>query len=333
MIPSKVCTNAIIMKQFYRFNDQQLKINCIFAGKAMTQTFNLAKGVTCEGCYAFLGAGLLIIIDYVSVGLSYNIDFEAKAGGGLGFSATIAIANPTLSGVTSVNLMGKGIETATTIVSGLVLYSNFGGLNATLSGSGSATGTASYSDTQSAYMSMAVEYVGAAQQFTFPFVNKVVSTPPTYSQTSFSAASFSVNLALTASEEFRISLGSGFIEFTFSANTVGRIASSVSLPSYALVSILPGSGASDAPHSLNIVQSASPPPLPSAGFVPGDIVPIRFTYSGFNPEESTFLFYTIQKYSTEHPIMMRNFTTSPTGSGDFDANWTVPWDYSLAGEG
>ena len=293
------------------------------------------KGVTCEGCYAFLGAGLMIIIDYKHSESGFTFDFEAKAGGGVGSSTTVTVTDPSISGVNLITLMAPGEEMHTSLGFGLSMYFKFGGLTATLSGSGSATGSASYSNTQKAYMSTGIEYVGSTDVYSFPSVENAIASLPTYSERSFVANSFSVNLVLTAIQDFRISFAAGLIDFNFSVTVFAHIAGSKSSTSNAEVSIIPVSnpGAADSQRSRNILQTESLPPLSPVTFIPGDVVPIRFTYSGFNPLESTVLFYAIQKHGTEHPIMTKNFTTSPTGSGYFDANWTVPWDYSLAGEG
>jgi hypothetical protein len=59
----------------------------------------------------------------------------------------------------------------------------------------------------------------------------------------------------------------------------------------------------------------------------GDDVPVRLAYRGFNPLESVTLFYSFVKATgEERPIMQRDFTTSSTGQGAFEASWVVPWD-------
>ena len=105
----------------------------------------------------------------------------------------------------------------------------------------------------------------------------------------------------------------GYITFFFSANLGGTVATSVTFATYAIVSILDVTKQLSIPQNLNVLQSDSPPLHSTASYRPGDIVPVRFTYSGFNPNENTVLFYSIEKYSTEHPIMQKDFVTSVTG--------------------
>ena len=95
-------------------------------------------GVTCVGCYAYLGAGFLLIFEYTSKG---TISAEGKIAGAAGFNAEVNINNPAISGSATVTL-GKADTswTSVSLGSGLSFEYKFGGLTALVTGSGSATG-------------------------------------------------------------------------------------------------------------------------------------------------------------------------------------------------
>lgn len=63
----------------------------------------------------------------------------------------------------------------------------------------------------------------------------------------------------------------------------------------------------------------------SIRLISGSEVIISFQYQNYNPNETTVLLYAIETGDTRLDIMMKEFNTSSSGSGVFDAAWTVPW--------
>ena len=113
--------------------------------RAITQSLPLGgasvTGVTCDGCYAYLGAGFLLIFEYTK-GSSPKISAEGKIAGAAGFNAVVNIVNPSISGSSTLTLVKADTTfTAVSLGSGLTFEYKFGGLTALMTGSGSATGT------------------------------------------------------------------------------------------------------------------------------------------------------------------------------------------------
>lgn len=100
-------------------------------------SYDLGGGVSCNNCYAFLGAGMLVIFQYQvnALALSGSFDMEAKVGGGLGYSANINAINPTLSAKKIITLISpaKTYQVAS-LGSSLTFGHKLGGLTATISG-------------------------------------------------------------------------------------------------------------------------------------------------------------------------------------------------------
>ena len=67
-------------------------------------------------------------------------------------------------------------------------------------------------------------------------------------------------------------------------------------------------------------------------FVPGDEIKLIYTYQDHTPDEGITLFVSVVPQSgVETAILQQEFHTASTGSGEFVARWTVPWDERFAG--
>jgi hypothetical protein len=62
---------------------------------AVKPSIELLPGVVCTDCYAFLGAGFMVIIQYTS-GTSATVSCQAKIKGGAGFNAKIDVKDPNM---------------------------------------------------------------------------------------------------------------------------------------------------------------------------------------------------------------------------------------------
>ena len=281
--------------------------------------------MTCQDCYAYLGASLLVIVEYR---FGY-FGFEIKGGGALGIKAAIDMLDPTISGSFTIKILEESNKYSSVYLgyAGLYLGYTFGGLTATLSGSGTFSGAASFSTARSAEGSLGLLLVSTGYP-TFPASFNEKYSPPVFSAKSFKLKSFSLAVELTGTEKFYISMFN-LVFFYFSSSISGSVSVAVAMATSASVSI---SSTPKTSLSLqNIHQSESIPSFES--YIPGEIITIKFDYFGFNPSENTTIFYSIEKSNMSHPIMQRYFISSTTGSGTFVTDWIVPWDYSLAGVG
>jgi hypothetical protein len=111
---------------------------------AINSNIKLGEGITCTNCYSFLGASVLAVFNIFG-GDTSTFAFEAKDAGGAGFNLGILINNPTVSASKYFNLAKSGPVSSIPIVAGLSLDVNFGGAWATVKGTGSAKGRATFS--------------------------------------------------------------------------------------------------------------------------------------------------------------------------------------------
>jgi hypothetical protein len=257
-------------------------------------------------------------------------DVEVKVGGGLGISATIAVKDPSISSMTLISLLPADIEFTRSSISlgGISLDYKFGGLTATVSGTGSATGDLRFGSTQRAGGTMGLMYStpkGYSRINTYEAENVEPNSKSTLSTTS----PFSVALELQGVQNFKISYY-GVVDLLFDATLTGAVSYSLGSSGSASVAVYPDNYYRKL--NENEVQETATQPS-ELNFIPGETTVILFKYSGFNPSEDIILFYSIKTLDSEHQIMQRNFTTSKSGSGVFEGMWSVPWDFSLSGKG
>ena len=254
-------------------------------------------------------------------------DVEVKGGGGAGLSVFINMKNPTIGGARELTLMAPAVKFVTSSLGVVPLSYKFGGISAVISGSGSANGFLRFGTAQSAYGSQGLLY-SSKEGLSAPSFYTYKSVSPSLSKSTLVIESLTVGLEIVATQNFAISY-SGYISIDFDANIGGSVEYSFGSKSFAQVSVRSGD---DTARALRTSAGAGDSSF--LNFVPGDVTVIRFEYSDFNPFEETVLFYSVQKSDSEiRPIMQRNFTSSDTGSGVFEASWTVPWDFAYAGVG
>jgi Concanavalin A-like lectin/glucanases superfamily len=257
-------------------------------------------------------------------------DVEVKVGGGLGISATIAVTDPRISSMTLKSLLppDRTFTRSSISLGGISLDYKFGGLSATISGTGSATGDLRFGSTQRAGGTMALIYStpsGYSRINTYEAENVEPNSKSTLSTTS----PFSVALELQGVQNFKISYY-GVVDLSFDATLTGTVSYSLGSSGSASVAVYPDYYY----RKLNEDEVQETATQPSElNFIPGETTVVLFKYSGFNPSEDIILFYSIKTLGSEHQIMQRNFTTSKSGSGVFEGIWSVPWDFSLSGKG
>ena len=297
---------------------------------AIKASIQLSTGIICKNCYAYMGAGILIIIQYGYGGSQF--DFEVKAGGGVGLSANVAMQDPSIRSMNQISLLSpSNLFSTVPLGKAVQLRYKFGGLTADLSGSGSATGSLTIGESQSAYVSQGLLYSASSGSRSINTYSSTKAVP--YSTTStLKTSSLSVTVALTAVENFEISYLT-FISISFNATLTGTVSYSIGFSGYASVAVHRNDTKKELPARKLENEQESSMEIPYLNFLPGDVTVILFEYSGFNPSEEIILFYYVQRSDTEYPIMQKNFTTSESGSGFFEGFWSMPWDYTLAGVG
>ena len=210
-----------------------LIIDSIYLGTATTKSVDLQAGVTCVNCYAYLGSSLLVVVRY---GYDSNtFDFEIKAGGDVGFRVDIEVQDPSISLSKTVTILNaESTYTTVSLGQGLYLGHKFGGLTATLTGSGSAIGHASFSTKQSLKSNVVLNYLPSS--VTTSFTKSGNYSSPIYTSGSFSSNNFNVGVSLRGTEDFYLTFG-GVLTFNFGTNVVGSISSLTETVTNAITSI------------------------------------------------------------------------------------------------
>lgn len=294
-------------------------------------------GVQCSNCYAFLGAGILAILEY-NTGTYVSGSFfrvEIKIAGGAGFNVDLNIQNPEVSSSKTVpEVIPPETEYHTFPIgkTGLSLNYKFGGVDITLSGSGQATGSLSAGAGSSIAASAAVLFDGA--NLTFPYKASVKVIPPFFKATTFNAGnSFDVALGLTGTELFQLiygtSLASVSVDFSVQATGTTELSFTTSISKTA-------SSANNANRN-NIYDGNSvelSAPMNQKSFVPGEYMTINFYYDDLPVNELTTLFYSlITSDGSEYLLMDKSFSASEQGHGVFKSKWNIPWDSRFQSNG
>ena len=291
--------------------------------KAIQKQIPIINGVTCDECYASLGGGFLLLLDYTP---SLKIKVEAKNVGPVRFNANIKVKDPSISGSFSKELVAPATKWVDIPLGyGFFLNYKFGGLSALVTGSGSLKGSAQFGAATSAKIKMAALNVDGKTSYPFSFTPGPVT--PYDNSDGFTSAKLNLAIALTTIQNFRLSLGIQLLEI--SANFDASIGGSLTLKAglvfnakhVAFVNVIPPSTTER--KLLNLDSS-------NYFVVPGDHVKILFTYEGYPTNEAITLFYSLVKPNGESiSIMTKDFKTS-IGSGVLEATWVVPWDTVFA---
>jgi len=267
-------------------------------------------GVTCDNCYAYIGASFYIHIQYIN---GY-FDSQVTVSGETGANIDIEVVNPAFSVSTkSVKLLPGELEfhliPIGTEAEGLSLSWKFGGLNAEIFASGSAQGTASLSGGAGATASLDGSYIsdffGVTADFS-AFVN-----PPRAEVSEFSSAQMSMTAIVT-----------GELVLQLSWAEIIKVNTPLYLGTEATISLNMGS----TKFTVQVGDASSLIHTATSVKWPGDLISIFVNYTNFVPSQDITFFYTLKSAVASYPIMMKRFNTSSSGQGVFQANWTVPWD-------
>jgi len=289
--------------------------------KAINQLINLGNGVTCSNCYSFLGAGILAVFN-VFGGKASTFAFEAKDAGGAGFNIEIVINNPTISAAKYFNLAKEGPVSSIPIVAGLSLDVNFGGAWATVKGSGSAQGKATFSSGYTLLEEDHIMYANSRWSAQYSLINSN-QLEPKYSNNGIRLSTTSLSVIVSISARIRYSFG-GSIPVV---NVGAKIDFSSVLT--ATAQFIKGAAAQSLSLSMDNAERSLFSRFQIEKYYPGDSIHFKINYSGLNPNEEHHLYFNLHKpsdSSSGFPIKMHKFRSSKSGNGEIKTEWKIPHD-------
>ena len=167
------------------------------------------SSVVCNNCYGYVGAGILI---YFSYSFTNGFQFEVKIAGNAGFSVDVDIVNPTASQASKpIQLIPGQDKTQGSSFpipnTGLILSYWFGGMTATVQGTGSATGTVRGSVGGDLSLSTYVLYDGTS--LSADFNTQSTKNPPlVFVSSNFNpTASMDASITVTPTLNLNIAIG------------------------------------------------------------------------------------------------------------------------------
>ena len=287
------------------------------------------NSAVCNNCYGYLGAGILIHFSY---SVTYGLQFEVKLAGSAGFSVDVDIVNPTSAGPATVDLVkAQDITQASSFMipnTGLTLSYWFGGMKATVQGTGTGTGTirgtVGGDVSLSAYALMSgVLAPDFKAGVTAP--QGTVTPPVVYASSDFKPASnLDASITVTPTLNMNIAFGPKNVEI--------GITFYVSMPATnELIYTKPVRRRLE-DHETTMEAASLESYLVKIGsdkttFYPGEIIPVSYVYSNMNPNEKTVLYYSFMSSSgSKFKVLQREFTSNDIGSGSFDTNIFLSWN-------
>lgn len=287
--------------------------------QAIRKSIDLGYGIKCTNCYSFIGASVLVVFNIFGGKMS-TFAFQAKEEGGAGFNIELSIKDPTFSGSKFINLAGAGKPISIPIIAGLSFDIGFGGAWATVKGSGSAKGSATFS---SGYTLIEEDYIMYANsrwsaKHTLTNSNRL---KPVYSVTGFKVSSVSLTTIVMLSAKITYSLGGSI--------PVINVGASIDFSSILTATLQYVKKGGKYNMGFLIYNGARQLSTVSKSYSPGDKIRFHIRYDGLNPNEHHELYFNIhndKRQGTGYPIATTTFKTSKVGSGTATVEWTVPHD-------
>lgn len=292
--------------------------------RAINQAISLGNGITCTNCYSFLGAGILAVFNIFG-GKSSTFAFEAKDAGGAGFNIAISINNPTITLSKIINLAKEGPVTSIPIITGLSLKVNFGGAWATVKGSGSAKGQASFSSGYTLIEEDHIMYANSRWSAQHSLINSN-QLKPTYRNDGIKLSTSSLSVIVSVSARVKFSFGGmiplvkvgATIDFSSVLTATAQYIKGGNFQSLALTMMDQNDRYLRDNHKI---------------YYPGDTLHFNIKYIGLNPNKEHHLFLNLHKQgddSNGRPIFMHKFKSSSTGNGETKIDWKIPHDTKLS---
>lgn len=307
-----------------------INFNHASGANAIKPVIDLGYGLTCNNCYSFIGASVLVVFNIFGGKMS-TFAFEAKLSGGAGYNLGLVLTNPSFSAAKYINLAGNGPVSSIPIVAGLSLDINFGGAWATVKGSGSAKGRASFSSGYTFFEEDRIMYAKSKWDNRHQLTN-VNNLKPAYSISGFKLSSVSFTAIASVSARIHFSLG-GSIPIVGAGASIDF--STILTATSQLVKY--GSGKMPA-MSFDVVETQNLRGLKSGEsrtYYPGEKIPFFIDYTNLNPNENYELYFNIHQSATKgtgYPIKIHKFRTTHSGSGKIKTEWIVPHDSKFIGD-
>lgn len=225
---------------------------------------------------------------------------------------------------------------------GLSVSTYFGGLQAVLSGSGSATGAALFGVGASANAYLGVGYHDTKNEgvgWSLPAGVSYSVIPPYAYYDDFALNQINVDVELVATQIFEVAysyaLSAEFsVDLTGSANYAYSFASAKT----PTMTIAVSSAKNSTSPSAAVVSKSSNGAavgVPHLALSPGDSVTLSVKYENFNPGERTELFVSVHRDDDISElgvsILQVPFMVNGAGHGSFEVEWEVPWDSKFIG--
>jgi hypothetical protein len=302
-----------------------INFNYASGTNAIKQNIVLGNGLTCTNCYSFIGASLLTVINIFGGKLS-TFAFEAKNAGGAGFNIAILANNPMYSGSKYISLAGPGKTTSVPITLGLSLDINFGGAWATVKGSGSAKGQASFSSGYTLMEEDSIIYSKSAWRAKHSLTNSK-QLKPKYTNNGLKLSTSSLSILVSVSARINYKLGGSI--------PVVNVGASVDFSS-----VLTATAQYFKPGSSYLLELTTMDEDNKGNrrlysnerkYNSGDVIKFNVKYRGLNPNEEHELYFNIHKgegsdRGAGYPITMDKFKSSKSGEGHRIVNWKIPRD-------
>ena len=294
--------------------------------KAINPSIKLGDGITCTNCYSFLGAGILAVFNIFG-GDTSTFAFQAKSAGGAGYNIGILLRNPTVSASKYFNLAKAGPVSSIPIVAGLSLKINFGGAWATIKGSGTARGSATFSSGYTLEESDYVMYAKSKWSAGHKLINSN-QIKPTYSDNGIKLSTTMISVIASISARIQYKFGGSI--------PIVNVGATIDFSTVLTATAQYIKGKSQ--QSLSLSMDDNRKLLSRTRFrntdsthhyYPGDIVHIKINYDGLNPNENHELYFNLHKSTDEgkgYPIIMHKFKSSHTGNGETKVTWRIPYD-------
>lgn len=333
-----------------------IAINYKLGHGVLKKNLDITEGrnqIVCTSCYAFFGAAIRMQISYISPNIIPptfgRIDLLATLAGGAGYNLDLNIQNPTLSGSNTIELLsGDTAFISIPIFPSFWLKFKVDKLSVTVSGTGSANGTASAKSGSEATLSMGLwgtwdgPFTG---NWRLPTSFNTKSVTPQFTFSEFKIVSFGIRVDLLAAINMGVTTGIAGLDLNvnFIFEVIPWVAYSRGMDGKSKFSVVLDKAAApsrDLLESLQAVRSTvhlrrnaprpSPPtpPTPKVYYI-GDKVPITIPYEGLNPNEPITVFYAINAVGQDKPISLftKDFIVSASGKGSFVTDYILPaWD-------
>jgi hypothetical protein len=297
----------------YNYNIGSISMNYDWNSRAASQTnVVLSSGLVCSDCFLYTGAGFLVIAQY-STGSFFRA--EIKVAGGAGFNLNVVAANPTIQGSKTIPILSQGSWQSISLGPSLAFNYAMGGVQADVSGSGTAVGQGKAIAGAQAQASAGFAYTGGK------------SWTPVSAFSSYKAPSVSMKFTSVRATSAVVMLTGRLVGKIVLGGAVGSVTGHVDITATVNIDYKTSSATTFSAVVADASRSLLSGSRDARTHAVGESVPIDSSYSGLVPNEEHFLFFSlITPDGQEIPIHEDRFTSTPEGKGSHRSQWKVPSD-------